>query len=390
MGSGQRRRLGVPRPLRGRGARAPRPADGVAAREVRRRLRRHRLAGGAGRGGPAGRATSRRSLDGGGRFETPPRPRGLQRHRPARRADRSRRSARRRAAGAVRPPLPRAPRSCAASCSPSPAPAPTSPGRHPGGARRRRVGRQRPEGVELGGPVRGSGASSICRTDPDVPKHAGLTVFLLPMDRPGVEVRPIRQMSGGASFNEVFLNDVRVPDSLRLGDVGEGWKVALDDARFRAGIERRRPRRRAGRHRGTRCWRWPGGWTPTDDPVVRQRLAALYTPRSHPGAPRPAAVGAAERRRRARPGGLDRQAAVDAVDERGLRRRLASCSGPAHRRHGRVGHLRLDRSTCSARPATGSPAAPTRSSAPSSASGCSACRRSPASTGTSHTLESTR
>ena len=75
----------------------------------------------------------------------------------------------------------------------------------------------------------------IARTDPDVPKHAGLTAFLVPLDLPGVEVRPIRQLSGGSSFNEVFLTDVRVPDSLRLGAVGEGWTVALTTLGFERG-----------------------------------------------------------------------------------------------------------------------------------------------------------
>jgi acyl-CoA dehydrogenase len=68
---------------------------------------------------------------------------------------------------------------------------------------------------------------AICRTDPDAAKHAGLTAFLVPLDAPGVTVRPIRQMTGGASFNEVFLNEVRVPDANRLGPVGQGWRVAL-------------------------------------------------------------------------------------------------------------------------------------------------------------------
>ncbi|WP_105969292.1 acyl-CoA dehydrogenase family protein [Streptomyces geranii] len=68
---------------------------------------------------------------------------------------------------------------------------------------------------------------AVCRTDPDVPKHAGITVFLVRMDAPGVTVRPIRQMTGGASFNEVYLDDVFVPDTDRLGPVGEGWKVTL-------------------------------------------------------------------------------------------------------------------------------------------------------------------
>ena len=67
----------------------------------------------------------------------------------------------------------------------------------------------------------------ITRTDPNVPKHAGLTMFFLDMKTPGVEVRPIKQISGGANFNEVFLTDVRIPDSQRLGKVGEGWKAAL-------------------------------------------------------------------------------------------------------------------------------------------------------------------
>jgi acyl-CoA dehydrogenase len=67
----------------------------------------------------------------------------------------------------------------------------------------------------------------ICRTDPDLPKHRGLTGFVVDMRAPGVEVRPLRQMTGGASFNEVFFTDVRIPDSHRLGDVNGGWTVAL-------------------------------------------------------------------------------------------------------------------------------------------------------------------
>ncbi|HEY3015443.1 MAG TPA: acyl-CoA dehydrogenase family protein [Nocardioides sp.] len=68
---------------------------------------------------------------------------------------------------------------------------------------------------------------AVCRTDPSAPKHAGLTVFLVPMDAPGVTVRPIRQMTGGSSFNEVYLDGVELTDDLRLGPVGQGWKVAL-------------------------------------------------------------------------------------------------------------------------------------------------------------------
>ncbi|HLF41854.1 MAG TPA: acyl-CoA dehydrogenase family protein, partial [Acidimicrobiia bacterium] len=67
----------------------------------------------------------------------------------------------------------------------------------------------------------------ITRTSPDKPKHKGLTMFVVDMRAPGVEIRPLRQMTGGASFNEVFFDEVRIPDDHRLGDVDEGWTVAL-------------------------------------------------------------------------------------------------------------------------------------------------------------------
>lgn len=112
----------------------------------------------------------------------------------------------------------------------------------------------------------------IARTDPDVVKHAGMTAFIVPMDTPGVEVRPIRQMSGGSSFNEVFFNDVRLPDSLRLGDVGDGWKVALTTLGFERGGT-------GGRGVGG-SWdrllglaRWLGR---TGEPVLRQELMSVY------------------------------------------------------------------------------------------------------------------
>ncbi|GHH52975.1 acyl-CoA dehydrogenase family protein [Streptomyces candidus] len=66
----------------------------------------------------------------------------------------------------------------------------------------------------------------VARTDPDQPKHRGMTYFLCDMTDPGVDVRPLRQITGEAEFNEVFLSGVRIPDSMRLGEVGEGWKVA--------------------------------------------------------------------------------------------------------------------------------------------------------------------
>ena len=67
----------------------------------------------------------------------------------------------------------------------------------------------------------------IARTDVNQPKHKGLTGFVVDMHAPGVDVRPLRQMTGGASFNEVFFNEVRVRDDHRLGDPGQGWTVAL-------------------------------------------------------------------------------------------------------------------------------------------------------------------
>ncbi|MGX7732075.1 acyl-CoA dehydrogenase family protein [Rhodococcus sp. 2H158] len=110
----------------------------------------------------------------------------------------------------------------------------------------------------------------IARTDPDVPKHQGMTAFLVPMDSPGIEIRPLRQMSGGTSFNEVFLDEVRIPDSLRLGEVGAGWKVALTTL----GFERGASSSSAGV--GGSCLQTLGlaAFTGADrDPVLRQQLA---------------------------------------------------------------------------------------------------------------------
>jgi len=114
----------------------------------------------------------------------------------------------------------------------------------------------------------------IARTDFDAPKHKGLTAFLVPLDAPGVEIRPIRQMTGGASFSEVFFTDVRIADDLRLGAVGDGWRVALTTLGFErshSGSSRRRPGgtfeqlAAAARHFGR-----------ADDPPVRQGLADVY------------------------------------------------------------------------------------------------------------------
>lgn len=115
----------------------------------------------------------------------------------------------------------------------------------------------------------------ITRTSPDKPKHKGLTMFLIDMKAPGVEVRPLRQMTGGASFNEVFLTELRVPDSHRLGDVDEGWTVALTTLmNERASI--------GGGGVGsastgaTRLVELARRMGVADDPVVRQRISDVY------------------------------------------------------------------------------------------------------------------
>ncbi|MGW2287426.1 acyl-CoA dehydrogenase family protein [Streptomyces phaeochromogenes] len=117
---------------------------------------------------------------------------------------------------------------------------------------------------------------ALARTNPDAPKHRGITAFLVPMDAPGVEVRPLRQMTGGADFNEVFLTDVRVPDDHRLGEVDGGWTVALTtlmNERATVGSEGAgpvaaalSPDRLSALMRAT--WTW-------DDRALRARLAEL-------------------------------------------------------------------------------------------------------------------
>ncbi len=120
----------------------------------------------------------------------------------------------------------------------------------------------------------------LARTDPDVPKHEGLSYFVVDMHSDGIEVRPLRQITGSADFNEVFFTDVRVPDANRIGEVGEGWRYArttlmnervalsglsIDSVSMTGGV-RRDP------------------WTATieqvadrSDPLVRQDLARIFS-----------------------------------------------------------------------------------------------------------------
>ncbi|HEY8494855.1 MAG TPA: acyl-CoA dehydrogenase family protein [Myxococcota bacterium] len=117
----------------------------------------------------------------------------------------------------------------------------------------------------------------VTRTDPDAPKHAGLTYFIVDMHAKGVEVRPIKQINGGSGFNEVFFTDVRVPDENRLGGVGDGWRVAITTlmnervaigagggaGRFRDLLKLAQETRRKGR-------------PAIEDSAVRQKLAEFY------------------------------------------------------------------------------------------------------------------
>jgi alkylation response protein AidB-like acyl-CoA dehydrogenase len=119
----------------------------------------------------------------------------------------------------------------------------------------------------------------LARTDPDVPKHEGLSYFILDMKSPGVDVRPLKQLTGSSEFNEVFLSDVRIPDANRVGAVGDGWRcarttlmnervalsgISLDPVSFAGGV-RRDP------------WlSYLDGIPDRSDPLVRQRLAQFY------------------------------------------------------------------------------------------------------------------
>ncbi|MGI9624562.1 MAG: acyl-CoA dehydrogenase family protein [Acidimicrobiales bacterium] len=112
----------------------------------------------------------------------------------------------------------------------------------------------------------------LARSDPDAPKHRGLTAFMVPLDTPGIEVRPLKQMTGGSSFNEVFLTDVLIPDSLRVGDEGQGWRIIMAQLSYERS--------------GTESWTAGGSYRQVRDlalglgresePLVRQQLARLY------------------------------------------------------------------------------------------------------------------
>lgn len=124
-----------------------------------------------------------------------------------------------------------------------------------------------------------SWAICLARTDPEQPKHKGLTMFCLRMDQPGVDVRPLAQMNGDTHFSEVFVDGARVPDAWRVGDVGEGWRVAMTVlAHERAGGGSRGGG--DGGAREARLPTWMADLEPTGalvDPVGRDEVMAAHT-----------------------------------------------------------------------------------------------------------------
>jgi acyl-CoA dehydrogenase len=117
----------------------------------------------------------------------------------------------------------------------------------------------------------------VVRTDPDVPKHDGLTYFIVDMKAKGVEIRPIKQINGATGFNEVFFTDVRVPDTQRVGGIGEGWKVSITtlmNERVSIGAGTSGGRIKDLFKLARECRR--GGRPAIEDSAVRQRLADAF------------------------------------------------------------------------------------------------------------------
>ncbi|OBF89253.1 acyl-CoA dehydrogenase [Mycobacterium sp. 852002-51152_SCH6134967] len=119
----------------------------------------------------------------------------------------------------------------------------------------------------------------LARTDPDQPKHKGITYFLLDMHQPGVEVRPLRQITGDAEFNEVFIDGARVPDAHRVGEVNDGWRVSASTLSSERQMVSGSGSGGMGRLGGSSAERLitlakeTGRW---DDPVIRDKVMRLW------------------------------------------------------------------------------------------------------------------
>ena len=119
----------------------------------------------------------------------------------------------------------------------------------------------------------------LARTDPDQPKHKGITYFLLDMHQPGVVVRPLRQITGEAEFNEVFLDGARVPDEHRVGEINDGWRVSASTLSSERQMVSGSGSGGMGRLGGSSAERLislareTGRW---DDPVVRSKIMRLW------------------------------------------------------------------------------------------------------------------
>ena len=115
----------------------------------------------------------------------------------------------------------------------------------------------------------------LARTDPDVPKHRGLTYFVVDMHAPGVEVRPLVQMTGDAEFNEVFFHEARIPDSMRVGPVGDGWHVGITTL-MNERVALSGAGSLSGEVGGSGIDRLIARHRPVADTLFRQRLAQAY------------------------------------------------------------------------------------------------------------------
>jgi len=114
------------------------------------------------------------------------------------------------------------------------------------------------------------------RTEPDAPKHAGISYLLLRMDQPGIEVRPLRQIDGAAHFNEVFFDGARTPADWIVGKRGQGWQVARVNLKYERGLGGGTQMRRLFRGLLELARRSQvGGRRASEDPTIRQRLAEI-------------------------------------------------------------------------------------------------------------------